>query len=114
MKRIVSEKEWFFFYLKGRRIYNFYFWEEAWTSFGPSVAIETEIDLEVNRLRWQFEKLNPKIPLASANELPAIKRTVWPDGLFVFQYLAIYNNENLPNSFIFTKLGSKFYKIINN
>ena len=41
--------------------------------------------------------------------------TVWPDDLIILKYLAIYNNENLPNSktFLLGTVGSIFFKILN-
>ena len=35
--------------------------------------------------------------------------SVWPDGKIIFQYLAIYNNEHLPNSIKLSKVCSKFW-----
>ena len=38
----------------------------------------------------------------------------WPDGLIAIWYLAIYNNENSPNSIkTLAKVGSKFWQILN-
>ena len=36
--------------------------------------------------------------------------TVWPDGYNAFQYLAIYNNDNLPHIIKMPKLEQKFAK----